>query len=490
MATDFSERLSSNPQSTRNRRRPVLTVMFLLLGIEPALAGDWSQFRGPNSSGIAESKELPIHMGPAQNLVWRTPLPTGHSSPVIVGNRVLVTASENENLLTICLDRVSGNVLWRHTVSRRRSGEYHKMNGPAAPTPVSDGTNVYAFFGDFGLIAIGLDGHEQWNLPLGPFDNPNGMGSSPILAEDKLLMLCDQDTGSFFLAVDKKSGQPKWRVERPEYTRGFSTPILYRPKAGPLQVIVTGSIQLTAYAVNTGREVWWVRGLPWQMKSTPVMDRENIYIHGVAGEGNWPQVPSFEDALKRYDRDHDGKLSKTEANDSFVQKSWGLMDLDRDGFLDTRDWKIFADRGVSRNAVFSFRLGGRGDMTQTSLLWYYEKAVPAVPSPLLYQNVLYILKEGGILTTLDPATGKVAKQSRIPGALGEYLASPIAADGKVFTLSHEGKLAVLKPGAQWEILAINDLAEECWATPAISDDAVFVRTSKAIYCFRIGQPSK
>jgi outer membrane protein assembly factor BamB len=170
--------------------------MFLLLGIEPALAGDWSQFRGRNSSGIAESKELPIHLGPARNLAWRTPLPGGHSSPVIVGNRVLVTASENEKLLTICLDRLSGEVLWRHAVPRRRSGEYHKMNGPATPSPVSDGENVYAFFGDFGLIAVGLDGEERWKLPLGPFDNPNGMGSSPILAEDKVLMLCDQDAGS------------------------------------------------------------------------------------------------------------------------------------------------------------------------------------------------------------------------------------------------------------------------------------------------------
>jgi outer membrane protein assembly factor BamB len=394
-----------------------------------------------------------------------------------------VTGFENENLLTICLDRVRGAVLWRHAVDRKRSSQYHPMNGPASPTPVSDGKNVYVFFGDFGLIALGLDGQERWKLPMGPFDNGNGVGSSPVLAGDKLLMLCDQDVGSFFIAVDKNTGEQKWRVERPEYTRGFSTPILYRPNGGALQVIVTGSVQLTAYDVETGQQVWWVRGLPWQMKSTPVMDSGNIYIHGVAGEGQLEQVPPFEQMLAKLDANGDGKLSKAESRDPLIQKWWAVMDVDRDGQLDARDWKIFRDREVSRNAVFSFRLGGRGDMTQASLRWSYDKAVPAVPSPLLYQKVLYILKEGGILTTLDPSTGNVFKQSRLAGALGEYFASPVAADNKVFTLSHEGKLAILRPGAQWEILTVNDLREECWSTPAISDHCLFIRTSRAIYCF-------
>lgn len=472
---------------TSCRRCFVLTVMFYLCPMN--LAGDWLQFRGPNGSGVDEPLEAPLDMGPAPTLAWRTPLPSGHSSPIVVGSRVIVTAFENESLMTICLDRFSGEVLWRHKIARKRSGDYHKMNSPATPTPVSDGKNVYAFFGDFGLIAIDLNGQERWKLPVGPFENPNGMGSSPILAEDKLLMLCDQDLGSFLLAVDKESGQPKWRVERPDYTRGFSTPILYRPDKGPLQVIVTGSIQLTAYEVESGRPVWWVRGLPWQMKSTPVMDRENIYVHGVAGEGNWPAVPSYEDALRRLDRNQDGKLSRHECEDPLIQKLWGVMDLNHDGSLDSRDWKVFQDRGVSRNAVFSFRLGGHGDMTETSLRWYYEKAVPAVPSPLLYRNVLYVLKEGGILTTLDPMTGKLFKQSRLTGALGEYFASPVVADDKVFALSHEGKLTALRTGAQWDILTVNDLGEECWATPAIVGRSLFVRTVSAIYNFRLKRNS-
>src|SRR5688572_7490718 len=160
-------------------------------------------------------------------------------------------------------------------------------------------------FLDYGLIALSLNGQERWTLPLGPFDNSNGMGSSPILANDKLLVLCDQNVGSFLLAVDKTNGQQMWKAERPDFTNGYSTPILYKPDIGSLQVIVAGSVRLTAYDIQTGQEVWWVRGLPWQMKSTPVIDRGSLFIHGVAGDGQWVQVSTFEEPLQRLDTNQD-----------------------------------------------------------------------------------------------------------------------------------------------------------------------------------------
>ena len=123
---------------------------------------------------------------------------------------------------------------------------------------------------------------------------------------------------------------------------------------------------------------------------------------------------------------------------------------------------------------------------QLSFQWRYQKSLPNVPSPLLYKDVLYLMKEGGILTALDPLTGKVLKQGRLQGALGDYFASPVAADDKVFTVSHEGKVTVLKPGGQWEVLAINDLGEDCNATPAIADGRLYIRTRSTLYCF--GKP--
>lgn len=471
----------------RGGRSACLTIYLALWLCSSVLtAADWSQFRGPNGSGLSDEKGLPIEFGPNQSVIWKTTLPAGHSSPVLTDQRIFVTAVETEKLYVICLDRTTGKILWRREVPRNRTEELHKANGPASPSPVTDGTNVYAFFTDFGLISFGPDGQERWKLPLGPFNNPFGLGASPILAANKVLMICDQESGSFFTAVDKDTGQIKWRVERPEYTRGFATPILYKPQGGELQVIVSGSLQLTAYSVETGEEVWWLRGITWQVKSTPVMSADTLFVHGWAGgadEGQQEEVESFEEALKKMDANHDGKLSKDEIKDENLTKDWQSMDLDRDGVVGERDWRFYRARRSAQNAVLAFRLGGQGDMTEKSFLWRYQKSLPNVPSPLLYKGVLYLMKEGGVLTALEASTGKVLKQARLQGALGDYFASPVAADDKIFTISHEGKLTVLRPGGDWEVLTTNDLGDECNATPAFADGRLYIRTHSTLYCF-------
>src|SRR5579872_6605533 len=187
-------------------------------------AEDWTQYRGPNASGVSASTGLPFEFGPEKNVVWKTRLPPGHSSPIMAGNRIFVTAFDNPKLLTFCLERSSGEIQWRREASRPRA-EYHQpTNTPASPSPVTDGKNVYAFFGDYGIVSYGPDGNERWRLPLGPFNNVNGHGSSPILADDKLVLICDQDTNSYLIAVDKESGHVRWKIDRPEATRGYSTP--------------------------------------------------------------------------------------------------------------------------------------------------------------------------------------------------------------------------------------------------------------------------
>ncbi|HXJ41677.1 MAG TPA: PQQ-binding-like beta-propeller repeat protein, partial [Bryobacteraceae bacterium] len=155
-------------------------------------AADWTQFRGPNGSGISASKGLPERFDVQKNMVWKTALPPGHSSPVFTANHIFVTAFERKSLLTICLDRASGKVVWRREAPRDREEPVEHTNGPASPSPVTDGHNVYVFFGDFGLLAYGPDGNERWRLPLGPFNNVNGHGSSPILANGRLVLICDQ----------------------------------------------------------------------------------------------------------------------------------------------------------------------------------------------------------------------------------------------------------------------------------------------------------
>jgi outer membrane protein assembly factor BamB len=464
----------------------VAACAVVLLGVSPLFSEDWLQFRGPNSAGVSDNRNLPVEFGPSKNLVWKTAMPPGFSSPVLVGDHIYLTAVDNEKLFTLCLDRATGKINWRREIPRTRTGELHKANGPASPSPTSDGKNVFIFFYDFGLVSYGPDGNELWRTPLGPFNNPFGLGASPVLVDNTLLISCDQESGSFFLAVDKNTGKMRWRVERPEFTRGFSTPVIYRPPDGPPQALLAGSYQLTSYSVDTGKAIWWVGGLTWQLKPTPVLGKGVVYVQNWAGgsdTGQQEDLPPFEEVLSRLDKNHDSKLSKEEINDPKILKSWREVDLDDDGVLDQRDWKFYRSRRAAHNGLIAFRLGGHGDMTEKSLLWRYEKSLPNVPSPLFYKDVLYMLKEGGIFTSLDPATGKVLKQARLLGALGDYFSSPVAADDKIYAISEEGKAVVIKPGAEWEILAVNDLADSCKATPAIADSRMYIRTHGALYCF-------
>jgi outer membrane protein assembly factor BamB len=463
-------------------------ALALGLSVLKLLAVDWPQFRGPQGLGVSESTGLPSQFGPQQNELWKVSLPQGHSSPVLVGRKLLLTGAEGRKLITLCIDRGSGEILWRREAPRDRIEKFAEgFNTPASPTPVTDGENVYVFFGDLGLISYDLAGRERWKLPLGPFNNVNGHGSSPVLVDETLIMLCDQDTNAFLLAVDAKTGKPRWKTERPEVTRGYATPGIFRPKVGPAELIVPGAYELISYSVDKGEKLWWVKGLSWQSKSVPLIDGEMIYVNSWESEGDQAQpkpdsLPSFENMLAQHDKNKDGRLSREELP-GVGDEDWEDRDLDKDNYLNAREWEYYRARKLSRNNLLAIRHGGRGDLTDTNVVWRYSKSLPNVPSPLLYRGVLYLVRDGGIATSLDPLTGAVYKQERLKGALEQYYASPVAADDKVLMLSQAGKLSVLKAGAHWEVLAMNDMEDECFATPAIADGRIYVRTRSMLYCF-------
>lgn len=452
-------------------------------------AGDWTRFRGPNGSGVSTSQDLPLRFGPRENLRWRTPLPPGHSSPVFSRKSIFVTGFQEDSLSTTALDRKTGEVRWTREVARNRKGDLHRDNSPASPSPVTDGSNVYVFFQDLGLLAYDARGNELWRVPLDPVVTPFGIGASPVLAGDHVVQVCDGESGSYMVAVDKNTGRVAWRDERPLVRRGFSTPVLYRPHGGALQVLVPGSFQLVAYSASEGERIWWSRGLTWQMKPTPVMDGEFAYVLGWAGAadpGNQEDVIPFDEALRKHDGNGDRKLSEEEAEGAIspnFSTSWRNMDLDLDGYLGERDWELFRMRRASVNSIQRIRLGGTGDVTETARGWQYHKSLPNVPSPLLYDGVIYMVKDGGIVTTLDPDTGAVLKQARLTEAMSRYFASPVGGDGKVYLLGENGDASVLRAGPEWEVLAVNRMGEDCYATPALVDGKVYLRTVNALYCF-------
>jgi len=442
---------------------------------------EWLQFRGPNGAGVAEGFSLPAEFSSTKNVAWKTPVPFARSSPVITADRIFLTATEGDKLITLALDRKSGKLLWRRDAIRARHMPIYKANDGASPTPVSDGKNVYAFFAELGLISYGPDGKERWRVPLGPFNSFYGMGGSPVLVGNTLLMVCDQRTDSFIIAVDTRNGKELWKKSRPNF-EAYSTPAIYRPKDGPAQAIVLGSQSVDAYSLDKGERLWWVTKIGSYPKGVPVMGTEMVYVIGEGADE--PFLPPFDEMLKQFDADKDQRIHRDEVkSQKEALEHFGWLDANSDGYIERTEHDFVRNSTTSGHGLTAVRLPGQGDLTSSNIVWQLKKAYPGIPAPLVYRGVMYLMKEGGIVSSVDPASGQVLKQGRTPNALEEYYASPVAGDGKIFVVSASGKVTVLKADAQWEILATSDLDDEVWATPAIAGGNLYIRTRNALYAF-------
>lgn len=462
-------------------------VCAISLALVPA-GGDeplWNRFRGPNGAGVCESATLPETLDADTMIVWRTEVPAGFSSPVVGRRDVFLTAAEELALYTFCIDRRSGEVRWRVAAPRALERRSRGPNSPVSSTPTTDGENVYAFFENFGIVSYGPDGKERWRHALDPFNTPYGMGSSPIWVDGLVVMQCDQDLDSYVIALDAATGAQRWRTARPDATHGFSTPIVLHPSEGSAELVLSGSYRVVAYELGTGKELWHVGGMAWQAKSVPVCDDETLYVHSwmasPAELGTARVSASWVDALVSWDDDGDERLSKAELEELRLAQLWFLFDADRDEWLSESEWASVLARFNAPSGLFAIPLAGEGPSRKVA--WEFHRSLPNIPSPLLYRDVLYLLKEEGILTALDPASGEVLKAGRVEGAEETYFASPVAADGKLVLASHPGRVTLLSAGADWRVLSVTDLEEEIWATPALAGGSAFVRTQKALYAF-------
>ena len=455
-----------------------------------AAAADWPQFRGPRSSGVAQSPvPLPADIGPDKHVIWKTELPPGHSSPVIVGDKIFLTAvRDKEHLETLCLDRATGKIVWRVEAPHQTLEKIHGIGSYAQPSPAADAERVVVIFGSSGLYCYDHAGQQLWRQPMGPFNDEFGAASSPVIEGDRVLVAQDHDSGSFVAAYDKRTGKEIWKTDRSDFSRGYCTPVVWTVD-GKKQVVVAGTLRVAGYDLETGREIWTVRGLSRVVCMTPVIGEDNtLYAAGwsAGGEpGDRIRMEPFADYMSQYDENKNGTLETAEVDKSVALKTrFAQCDRDKDGHITQAEYDNFLmlfDK--SQNAVLAIKPGGRGDVSETHVLWKYEKFTPFCASPLCYGGRIFTIKDGGILTCLDAATGKPQKSGRVMGT-SNYYASPAAGDGKVYLLSQRGTLSVVSAADQWEVIHSAEFGEEVYASPALVDGRIYLRTSGHLYCFR------
>jgi outer membrane protein assembly factor BamB len=458
-------------------RMGTAAAVLFVVHVPPASAEEWSRFRGPGGSGVLESANLPVEVGTDRSVRWKAALPPGHSSPIVADGRLFLTGVEGQTLVTLCVRADDGKILWKRELERPRQERHHDRNSAASPTPVTDGRSVFAFFPDFGLVAYSVDGAERWRRPLGPFSNFQGMANSPVLAGDTLVQVCDQDAGSFLVQLDKESGRELRRLDR--FGPSYCSPIVHE-RGGSCEIVIAGNTELAGYDCGSLERRWWVSGLPWQPKASPIVatiDGQPTAIFAVLSVDNLEtSLPPFSKWLAEKDGDGDGRLTLKEMP---LAK---LFDRDGDGVLVEAEYAEIQRQARAPHSMVAVRLGQRGDLTD-KVLWRSSQSLPNVPTPIVYRDTLFVLKEGGILTSLDPRTGDVHRRARLEAAPGDYYASPVASGGRLYLANLEGKVVMVKAAPQWEVESVGSLDEPIFATPAISGDRIYVRTPSALYCF-------
>jgi len=452
-----------------------------------AVAGSWPQFRGPGGTAVAEGEaRLPVQIGPEKNVIWKTALPSGHSSPVILGDRIYLTGVRDKKLLTIALDRTSGKILWEVEAPHKGLEKVHGVGSHAQPTPVTDGNLVLSFFGSCGLFCYDSSGKQLWHRAMGPFKSEFGAASSPILVGDKVILNLDHDTDSVLLALDKKTGKVLWQVDRSEFPVSYASPVLW-DNAGRKQIVSAGTLRLVGYDLETGKEAWTVRGMARVMNMTPTVGRDGtLYVAGWAAgadAGERIAMESFDEALAKLDKNKNGTVEEDELPTGPIKERFAQIDRDKNKQISRAEWEgmrsIFAQ---AVNRMIAIKPGGKGDITESHVLWEQKKYLPYVPSPLLYRSQLFLIRNGGLVAVFDPKTGEAGKQERV-GGTGNFNASPVGGDGKVYVFSQRGEGAVFSAEAEPRVLSRSRFNEEIFATPAIVDGRIYVRTAGHLYCF-------
>ncbi len=473
-----------------------------------AHAGDWPQFRGPNCSGVsAETATLPVEFSPEKNLKWSAEVGDGIGSPIIADGRVFISGMTGDETVSLfAFDLNSGEQLWRRDWETGPLPEIHKSNSQASATPAADDERVYFYFWTLGLITVdaktGADVWEQ-KLPTPFFVFKWGPGMSPVLYKDLLLFCQDDDLEPAFYAFDRKTGELRWKDDRIDMAVNYSHPVI-NTVDGQDEIVVAGTGMLVGYDPETGKRKWFAKVLLRNIKSTPVARDGVIYVSLQSGGIANQWLVSVDQAVTG---DNNGKLDREEIRrfvgaqpipEAFFEKTFGRGDLNGDGFLEGKELDVaflhpdnfagasFESLGAkaAEERIVAVRGGGTGDVTQSHLLWQHPtKYTDHIVSPYVDAGRMFLIKCGGLCTVFDSGTGEPCSRVRRIGGGGDYFASPVGGDGKIYLAAENGIVTVLANDEKYEILAENDMGESILATPALSDGKVLVRTRSKLLVF-------
>jgi outer membrane protein assembly factor BamB len=399
---------------------------------KPATGDEWGRFRGPTGQGVSTERNLPTSWSSTDNVAWKTPIPgEGWSSPIIWGDRVFVstTTQEGKSCHVICIDRKSGAILWDKEVFQQEVRPKRKDNSYATPTPVTDGEHVFAVFGSGGVAALSVDGNLKWTDQEIKFFSKHGLGASPILHGDSLIMPFDGSSdgeddllgfkkgwdGAVILCFEKVSGKVRWRGKRGLSRLAHVTPLVIEMEGASQLVSAAGDV-IQGHRIESGELAWTIRS---------------------QGEGVTPSIVKGKEF-------------------------------------------IYTCSGFEKPTIRAVRLGGSGDVTETHLAWEQTEGVPSIASLLYVEPYLYSVTDAGVLTCFEAVTGKEVWKKRVQG---KHTSSPIYADGRIYLLSElEGESILIEPGAEYKEIGRNRLDEVCKGTMAISRGNLFIRSANNLFC--------
>ena len=467
---------------------PTCVTLLFMLASAHATGQEVSYFR--HDYGVAQGEHrLPENFTDDATQLWRTPLAPGHSTPCVCGDSIFVTTFEadKKELAVVALDRGSGAVRWKRIVPAESLERVHASGSPATATPACNGKQVFAFFGSYGLLCYDLAGNLIWEKRMGPFQDEFGAASSPVLVDDKVILNEDHDIDSFMIALDQRTGETLWKAPREDATRSYSTPFVLE-RDGTKQILIAGALQLAAYDPKTGEKLWWFNGLSRIVDCTPVVHKGVIYVATWTPGGDPGErisMEPFAEATTKYDKNNDMVIGVDELpKESPVMERFFRIDLNQDQTLDEGEWKRHAAVfEKAQNVAVALDPGTRGSLEPRYVRWSYTRGLPTVPSSVVYDGMMTMVKDSGIITILDIADGHMVYQGRAAGR-GNYYASLVAGDGKVYLTSEGGVMTILKSGPEGKTLASHDFGERIMATPVIADGVMYVRTADALYAFK------